>query len=61
MQLVALLSSTKKVMGSYPGHDLLAWSLHALLVHAWVYTGFLPQSGNMVVRSICVCLGWMDN
>ncbi|MEQ2230407.1 hypothetical protein ILYODFUR_028949 [Ilyodon furcidens] len=39
-----------------PGFDShSAWNLHVLVMHVWVrsrYSGFLPQSKNMTVRSI---------
>ena len=58
-QGLALLPHSKKVAGSRPPWswvwDLSVWSLHVLPVSAWVlsgFSGFLPQSKNMHVRSI---------
>ena len=54
-QGLALLPHSKKVAGSGPPWswvwDLSVWSLHVLPVSAWVFTGysgFLPQSKNML-------------
>ena len=54
-QGLALLPHSKKVAGSRPPWswvwDLSVWSLHVLPVSAWVfsgYSGFLPQSKNML-------------
>ena len=51
----AQLPRSKKVPGSNLSGGLYGWSLHVLLVLAWVffrYSSFLPQSKDMHVRLI---------
>jgi len=46
---------SERVPDSNPGWGLSVWSLHVLLIYAWILSrssGFLPPSKNMHVRLI---------
>ena len=52
MRWVALLPHRKTIWGSNLGSGLSVWSLHVLPVPVWVFSGFLPLSKDMLVRSV---------
>ena len=45
--VVSTVSSQQEGPGSIPGQGVSVWSLCALPVFAWLFSGFLPQSENM--------------